>query len=85
MKLAKKTDRRVKLLQSIMLHMKSDRMFSKLVRRDNDSENYIQKNLFLSVEEKLKDFLVDYGINDNKSKKLVDDLWQSHNVLFDVI
>ena len=75
----------MKLLQSIMLHMKSDRMFSKLVRRDNDSENYIQKNLFLSLEENLKDFLVDYGINDNKSKKLVDGLWQSHNVLFDVI
>ncbi len=71
MKMAKKTDRRVKLLQSIILHMKSHNMFSKQVSRKRDTENVIQKNLFLSLEDKLEEFLIEYGIREKKSKELV--------------
>lgn len=71
MKLAKKTNRRVKLLKSIMSQMKGHDMFSMQVSRKRDTENTIKKNLFLSLEKKLKRFLIKYGINDNKSKELV--------------
>ena len=69
--MAKKTDRRVKLLKSIMSRMKNHNMFSKHVSRKRDSESIIQKNLFLSLEEKLDEFLVTYGMNDKKSKQIV--------------
>jgi hypothetical protein len=77
MKMAKKTDRRVKLLQSIILHMKSHNMFSKQVSRKRDTENVIQKNLFLSLEDKLEKFLIEYGIREKKSKELVENFqWE---------
>jgi hypothetical protein len=71
MKLAKKTDRRVKLLESIISHMKAHNMFSKQVSRKRDTESTIQKNLFLSLEDKLDDFIIEYGVSEKKSKDLV--------------
>ncbi len=77
MSLAKKTVRRVELLESIMSRMKNHSMFSKKVSRNSDTENVIQKNLFLYLEEKLDEYLIKYGINDKKSKELVTDFqWE---------
>jgi len=47
-------------------------MFSKKVSRKRDTESFIQKNLFLSLEEKLGDFLEEYGLSKNKNKKAVE-------------
>ena len=71
MRLAKKSDRRVKLLNAILLHMKSHNMFSKQVSRKRDTESVIQKNLFLNLEDQLEKFLTKYGFGEVKSKKLV--------------
>jgi hypothetical protein len=71
MKMAKKTDRRVKLLNSIISHMKSHNMFSKQVSRKRDTENVIQKNLFLALEDHLGKYLIKYGVGEVKSKKIV--------------
>ncbi len=69
--MAKKTDRRVKLLESIMSCMKNHNMFSKQVSRRRDTESAIQKHLFLSLEDNLEEYLIKYGMNDKKSKTLV--------------
>jgi hypothetical protein len=71
MKLSKKTDRRVKLLHAIMSHMKSNNMFSDRVSRKRDTESVIQKNLFLALEDRLEEFLIEYGASEKRSKKLV--------------
>lgn len=71
MRLAKKSERRVKLLNAILSHMKSHNMFSKQVSRKRDTESVIQKNLFLNLEDKLERFLTKYGFGEVKSKELV--------------
>ena len=51
--------------------MKSHNMFSKQVSRKRDAESVIQKNLFLSLEDQLGEYLVNYGVGEVKSKKIV--------------
>lgn len=70
MKMAKKTDRRVKLLHDIIFQMKSHNMFSKQVSRKRDTESVIQKNLFLALEDKLEEFLIEYGVREKKKQRV---------------
>jgi len=70
--LAKKTERRVKLLRAIMDDMKSHKMFSKKVSRSKDTESVIQKNIFLELEDNLEKYLQDYGFTETKSKKITE-------------
>ncbi|MGU9957368.1 MAG: hypothetical protein ACNYPI_06985 [Arenicellales bacterium WSBS_2016_MAG_OTU3] len=71
MQMAKKTDRRVKLLKSIMSRMKNHNMFSKHVSRKRDSGKYYTKEFIFVFRRKLDEFLVTYGMNDKKSKQIV--------------
>jgi len=72
MKIAKKTKRREKLLDSILKHMMNHTMFSDKVSRTRDTESMIQKNLFLYLEDedRLKKCIEDYGMTDKKSAEL---------------
>ena len=71
--MTKKSERRTKLLNNIMLKMKRHSMFSTKVSRKLDTENVIQKQLFLSLEdnESLKNMLTEYGVNEKKSSEYV--------------
>ena len=72
MSLSQKSARRVKLLKRIMSDMREHDMFSNIVSRVNDTESYIQKNVFLSLEKVLKSNLIEYGLSEKKSNNAVE-------------
>lgn len=66
------TQKRVKLLNVILDEMEKHEIFSEIVERKNDTEDQIQKSVFLRLESVLPKIISDiYGFPNSKSKSIV--------------
>lgn len=69
---AKKSTRRVILLNNIIETFSNHPIFSDHVSRKSDTESMIQKSLFLTLQNNLYELLLKYGYSNRKSKRIAE-------------